>query len=170
MEVCISRIEGIQRLLGETSVAKDCPATPVVHGTLHLGMGGRQPVRILLWRSVRCVPCTGLRFRAGRWSLAGGGAIGNLSGYSPARSLRPEDSTNVNIPWRSKTPGKKRGYAIPLLWHLSPDYVPFCPTGPWGPPPASCSGVGFPPRESPLQSTVAVRTTKPVKTEPLLRG
>src|SRR3954463_11337300 len=56
MEVCISRIEGIQRLLGETSVAKNCPATPVVHGTLHLGIGGRQPVRILCRRSVRGMP------------------------------------------------------------------------------------------------------------------
>ena len=102
-EVRISRIEGIQCLLGETSVAKNCPATPVVHGTLHLGIGGRQPVRILCRRSVRCAPCVRFCFRARRWSLAGGGAVGNLSGCSPARSLRPEDSTNVNMPGRNNT-------------------------------------------------------------------
>ena len=93
-----SSVEGIQCLLGETSVTKNCPATAVVHGTLHLGIGGRQPVRILCWRSVWCAPRVRLRFRTRPWSLAGGGAIGNLSGFSPARSLRPEDSTNVNTP------------------------------------------------------------------------
>src|SRR3954463_9913515 len=103
MEVCISRIEGIQRLLGETSVAKNCPATPVVHGTLHLGIGGRQPVRILCRRSDRCAPCVHLCFRTRLWSLAGGGAIGNLSGYSPVRSLRPEENTSVNMPRRNNT-------------------------------------------------------------------
>ena len=82
----VSRVEGIQCLLGETSVTKNSPATPVVHGTLHLGIGGRQPVRILCRRSVRCAPCVRLRFQTRLWSLAGGGAIGNLSGYSPARS------------------------------------------------------------------------------------
>ena len=32
------------------------------------------------------------------WSLAGGGAIGSLSGYGPARSLCPEEGMNVNMP------------------------------------------------------------------------
>ena len=82
---------------------KNCPATPVVHGTLHLGIGGRQPVRILCRRSVRCAPCVRLRFRTRLWSLAGGGAIGSLSGYSPARSLCPEESTSVNVPRRYNT-------------------------------------------------------------------
>src|SRR3954466_5933826 len=96
----MSRVEGIQRLLGETSVTKNCPATPVVHGTLHLGIGGRQPVYILCRRSVRCTPRVRLRFRTRPWSLAGGGAIGNLSGYSPASALFPKESTGVSMPLR----------------------------------------------------------------------
>ena len=75
----------------------------MVHGTLHFRICGRQPVRILCRRSVRCAPCARLRFLARRWSLAGGGAIGNLSGCSPARSLRSEDSTNVNMPGKNNT-------------------------------------------------------------------
>src|SRR3954463_10927218 len=75
----------------------------MVHGTLHFRICGRQPVRILCRRSVWFAPSALLRFLARRWSLAGGGAIGNLSGYSPARSLRPEDSTNVNMPWQNNT-------------------------------------------------------------------
>ena len=82
---------------------KNCPATPVVHGTLHLRVGGRQPVHILRRRSVRCSPCVRLRLRTRLWSLAGGGAIGSLSGYSPARSLCPEESMSVNVPRRYNT-------------------------------------------------------------------
>ena len=102
MEVRISRVEGIQCLLGETSVTKNCPVTHVVHGTLHLGIGGRQPVRILCRRSVRCAPRVRLRFQTRPWSLAGGGAIGNLSGYSPASALFPEKSTSVSMPSGNK--------------------------------------------------------------------
>ena len=47
--------------------------------------------------------CVRLRFRTRLWSLAGGGAIGSLSGYSPARSLCPEESTSVNVPRRYNT-------------------------------------------------------------------
>ena len=89
--------------MGETSIAKNCPATPVVHGTLHLRVGGRQPVHILRRRSVWRAPCVRLRLRTMLWSLAGGGAIGSLSGYSPARSLCPEESTSVNVPRRYNT-------------------------------------------------------------------
>ena len=89
--------------MGETSVAKNCPATLVVHGTLHLRVGGRQPVHILRRRSVWRAPCVRLRLLTRLWSLAGGGAIGSLSGCSPARSLCPKESTSVNMPHRCNT-------------------------------------------------------------------
>ena len=80
----ISRIKGIQCLLGETCVTKNCPAAPVIHGTLHLGVGGGQSVGILCRRSIRRTPRVRLCFWTWLWSLASGGLIGNLSGYSPA--------------------------------------------------------------------------------------
>ena len=72
----------------------------MVHGILHLGIGGRQPVCILRRRSIRCAPCVRLRLRTRLWSLAGGGAIGSLSGCRLARSLCPEKSASVNMPLR----------------------------------------------------------------------
>ena len=95
-------------------MAKNCPATPVVHGTLHLRVGGRQPVHILHRRSVWRAPCVRLRPRTRLWSLAGGGAIGSLFGYSPTRSLCPEESTSVNVPRRYNTwdKGVHRTFAL----------------------------------------------------------
>ena len=92
MEVRVSRIKGIQRLRGETRVTKDYPAMPVIHGALHLRPGGGQPVGILRRRSVRLMPCIRLPFRAMRWSMAGGGLIGNLSGHCPVSALSPGKS------------------------------------------------------------------------------
>ena len=103
MEVRVSRIEGVQCLLGETCVTKNCPAAPVIHGTLHLGVGGGQSVGILCRRSIRRMPRVYLRFWTRRWSLASGGSIGHLSGHSPASALFPERSTSVNIPSRNQS-------------------------------------------------------------------
>ena len=97
----ISRIKGIQCLLGETCVTKNCPAAPVIHGTLHLRFGGGQSVGILRWRSIRRAPCVRLPFRTWRWSLAGGGSIGNFSGHNPASALFPEKITSVSMPSRN---------------------------------------------------------------------
>ena len=100
-EVRISRVEGIQCLLGETSVTKNSPATPVVHGTFHLRVGGGQSIRILCRRSARRTPRIRSRLRIRPWSLAGGGAIGSLSGYSPASALFPEKKAwALNMPLR----------------------------------------------------------------------
>ena len=97
----VSRIEGIQCLLGETCVTKNCPAAPVIHGTLHLRVGGGQSVGILCQRSIRRTPRVYLRFRTQRWSLAGGGLVGTLSGLSPASALSPGRIMSINIPPRS---------------------------------------------------------------------
>ena len=152
----VSRTKGIQRLWGETRVMKNCPTAPVIHGTLHLRPGGGQPVGILRWRSIRLAPRARLRTR--RWSLAGGGLVGTLSGLSPASALSPRRIMSINIPPRSLFL-KRQWCTIPLRRHLSPDYIPFCPTGPCGPSLASCRRFGLLPRKSPLQNTVVVRNT-----------
>ena len=54
MEIRISCIKGVQRLLGKTSVTKNSPATPVVHGTLHPVVLG-QPIGTL-WSNIRARP------------------------------------------------------------------------------------------------------------------
>ena len=82
-EVRVPRVKGIQRLRGEARVTKYCPAAPMVHGALHLRLGGGQPVGILRWRSVRLAPCACLPLQTRCWSLAGRSWIGNLY----ARSL-----------------------------------------------------------------------------------
>ena len=46
------------------------------------------------------MPCIRLPFRAMRWSMAGGGLIGNLSGHCPASALSPVKIMSVNIPPR----------------------------------------------------------------------
>ena len=97
----ISRIKGIQCLRGETRVTKNCPAAPMIHGALHLRSSGGQPVGILRWRSIRLAPCARLPLRTRRWSLAGGGLVGNLSGLSPASALSPGKIMSVNIPPRN---------------------------------------------------------------------
>ena len=61
--------------LGETCVTKSCPATPVIQGTLHLGVGGGQSVGILCRRSIRHTLHVRLRLWAWLWSLADGGLI-----------------------------------------------------------------------------------------------
>ena len=99
----ISRIKGIQCLWGETRVTKNYPATPVIHGTLHLGVGSGQSVGILCRRSIRRTPRVYLRFRTRRWSLAGGGSIGHLAGHSQASAIFPERSTSVNIPSQNQS-------------------------------------------------------------------
>ena len=93
----VSRIKGIQRLRGETRVTKNCPTAPVIHGALHLRPGGGQPVSILRWRSIRLAPCARLPLRTRRWSLAGGGLVGNLSGQCPASALSGK-VMSINIP------------------------------------------------------------------------
>ena len=100
-EVRVSRIKGIQRLWGETRVTKNCPTAPVIHGALHLRTGGGQPVGILRWRSIQLMPCVRLPFRTTRWSMAGGGLIGNLSGHCPASALSPGRIMSINTPPRS---------------------------------------------------------------------
>ena len=87
----------------------------MVHGTLHFRICGRQPVRILCRRSVLCATCARLRFLARRWSLAGGGAISSLSGYSPARSLCPEKSASVNMPLRYNNWDKGARHTFALM-------------------------------------------------------
>ena len=47
------------------------------------------------------MPRVHLRFRTRRWSLAGGGSIGHLSGHSPASALFPEKITSVSMPSRN---------------------------------------------------------------------
>ena len=42
------------------------------------------------------MPCIRLPFRAMRWSMAGGGLIGNLSGHCPASALSPGKVMSVN--------------------------------------------------------------------------
>ena len=44
------------------------------------------------------MPCVCLPFRTTRWSMAGGGLIGNLSRHCPASALPPEKDRSVNIP------------------------------------------------------------------------
>ena len=102
-EVRISRIKGIQSLLGETCVTKDCPTAPVIHGTIHHRFGGGQSIGILRWRNIRRAPCVRLALRTWRWSLAGGGPIGHLSGHNPASALFPKRSTSLNIPSRNQS-------------------------------------------------------------------
>ena len=46
------------------------------------------------------MPCVRLPFRTTRWSMAGGGLIGNLSGHCPASALSPGKIMSVNIPPR----------------------------------------------------------------------
>ena len=43
------------------------------------------------------MPCIRLPFRAMRWSMAGGGLIGNLSGHCPASALSGK-VMSINIP------------------------------------------------------------------------
>ena len=47
------------------------------------------------------MPCVRLPFRTTRWSMAGGGLIGNLSGHCPASALSPGKIMSVNIPPRN---------------------------------------------------------------------
>ena len=47
------------------------------------------------------MPCVRLPLRTWRWSLAGGGSIGNLSGHSLASALSPGKITSVNMPPRN---------------------------------------------------------------------
>ena len=47
------------------------------------------------------MPCVRLPLRTRRWSLAGGGLIGNLSGHCPASALSPGKIMSVNIPPRN---------------------------------------------------------------------
>ena len=44
------------------------------------------------------MPCVRLPFRTTRWSMAGGGLIGNLSGHCQASALSPGKIMSVNIP------------------------------------------------------------------------
>ena len=46
------------------------------------------------------MPCVRLPFRTTRWSMAGGGLIGNLSGHCPASALSPGKVMSINIPPR----------------------------------------------------------------------
>ena len=43
------------------------------------------------------MPCIRLPFRAMRWSMAGGGLIGNLSGHCPASALSGK-VMSINMP------------------------------------------------------------------------
>ena len=97
----VSRIKGIQCLQRETRVTKNRPAAPVIHGALHLGPGGGQPIGILRSRTIRLMSCVRLPFRTTRWSMAGGGLIGNLSGHCPASALSPENTRSVSMPSRN---------------------------------------------------------------------
>ena len=103
----ISRIEGIQGLLGETRVTKNYPAAPVIHGALHLGVGGGQSVGILCRRNIRRMPRVRLRFWTWLWSPVSGGLIGNLSGYIPASALLPEKARAL-----VRLPGLKPGSKV----------------------------------------------------------
>ena len=47
------------------------------------------------------MPCVRLPLRTRRWSLAGGGLVGTLSGLSPASALSPGKIMSVNIPPRN---------------------------------------------------------------------
>ena len=49
------------------------------------------------------MPCIRLPSWTMRWSMAGGGSIGHLSGHSPASALFPERSTGVNIPSQNQS-------------------------------------------------------------------
>ena len=44
--------------------------------------------------------CIRLPFRTTRWSMAGGGLMGSLSGHCPASALSPGKIMSVNIPPR----------------------------------------------------------------------
>ena len=46
------------------------------------------------------MPCIRLPFRTMRWSMAGGGLIGNLSGHCPASAISPGKVMSINIPPR----------------------------------------------------------------------
>ena len=59
---------------------------------------------------------------------------------------------------------------MPLRRCLSPDYIPFYPTGPCGPSLASHRRFGLPPRKPPLQNTVVVRKTEMRENGFLLKG
>ena len=56
------------------------------------------------------MPCIRLPSRAMRWSMAGGGLIGNLSGHCPASALSPGKVMSINIPPRD--PSLKNGGAL----------------------------------------------------------
>ena len=47
------------------------------------------------------MPCVRLPFQTTRWSMVGGGLIGNLSGHCPASALSPGKFMSVNIPPRN---------------------------------------------------------------------
>ena len=47
------------------------------------------------------MPCIRLPSRAMRWSMAGGGLIGNLSGHCPASALSPGKIMSIIIPPRN---------------------------------------------------------------------
>ena len=47
------------------------------------------------------MPCVRLPFQTTRWSMAGGGLIGNLSGHCPASALSPGKIMSINIPPRN---------------------------------------------------------------------
>ena len=88
-KVRVPRVKGIQRLGGEARVTKYCPAAPMIHGTLHLRLGGGQSVGILRRRNVRLAPCARLPLRTRRWSLAGRSRIDSLYTRSPAGAFSP---------------------------------------------------------------------------------
>ena len=115
-------------------------------------------------------------------------SIGGPFGVIPALASALESGSGVRLveAWLAGSPGTvwrafflpgttdvtifKRGCAIPLRRHLSPDHIPFYPTGPCCPSLASRRRFGLPPRKSPLQNAVAFRKTEIRENGILLKG
>ena len=88
-EMRVPCVKGVQCLRGEARFTKYCPVAPMVHGALHLRLGGGQSVGILRWRNVRLAPCARLPLQTRCWSLAGRCWIGNLHARSSADAFFP---------------------------------------------------------------------------------
>ena len=127
-EMRVPCVKGVQCLRGEARFTKHCPVAPMVHGALHLRLGGGQSVGILRWRRIRLASCACLPLQAGRWSLAGVGRIGNSCARSPASAFSPTKIMSTQS-FPRNVALKIRIRAIPLQRRFRPHCAPFPPAG-----------------------------------------
>ena len=143
-EMHVPYVKGIQCLRGKARLTKYCPAAPMVHGALHLRLGGGQSVGVLRWRRIRPASYACLPLQAGRWSLAGVGWISNFCARSPASAFSPAKIMSTQA-FPRNVALKIQRRAIPLRRRFRPHRAPFPPVGPDRPLLVSRRGLGFPP-------------------------